>query len=450
MASRTKLCLSSYKTPPAKIPLGILYEYSMDIEKQEPNIFAQALRHRRVFLKTLFFSRTLFRLSLDLKAFWRNLKMRMSGRGAFASVLLNKPIIVQDPIKKFLRQSLSVAFALLIVMSFDREGPAETGFTAEFYGDYIEFSEEVDSDGDLSEEILINEEGFILKPSPTTESVSHIGFTDSVKHTVVAGDTLSGIAALYGISLKTLLWENNISEDSTLKIGQTLIIPPLDGVTHTVAAKTETLSRIAKEYGVEGKLIKEHNNLDGEVITKGQKLFIPGGKKKESIILVQRSPSRNGSRFLASNTLDRKFVMSSNAAPEDGKRLIFPTVGKVTQGFRGGHYAIDIGNRTKPDVWAAESGIIIIAKGGCPTREERIERGCNGGYGNYIKINHMNGLETVYAHLETLYVEEGQSVSRGQAIGKMSNSGRVGGPTGIHVHFEVIDNGEKRNPINYL
>lgn len=407
------------------------------------------MRHKRVFLKPLFFSRRLFRLILDLKSFLRHPYIPFFRKPALHNIHIDAPVIVKDPFKKILRQTVVLAVALIVVTSIAPRSILETGFTAEYFGDDSDFVQE-------EEELtlppfLMNEEGFVLKTSPATEDVSRIGFTDSVQHTVQSGETLSGIAALYKISVKTLLWENNLYENSTLRIGQTLIIPPVDGVTHTIAGKNETLASISKQYGVDVKLIKEHNNLESDTIAKGQKLFIPGGKKKEAVIIARSGARSGGGRGASSvNTFDSKLVMSSGATPEAGKELIFPTTGKLSQGFRAGHYALDVANSAKPDVWAAAPGTVTSAKGGCVPREVRIDRGCNGGYGNVVIVDHGGGLQTLYAHLETVYVSDGQKLERGQAVGKMGSSGRTYGKTGIHVHFEVYDNGVKKNPANYF
>lgn len=120
-------------------------------------------------------------------------------------------------------------------------------------------------------------------------------------------------------------------------------------------------------------------------------------------------------------------------------QLSFPTIGIITQSFSGNHPALDIGNPEKPGVWAADAGTVILAK-----------EGWNGGYGNYVKIDHGDGSVTLYAHLEEFYVTEGESVASGQVIGKMGNSGNTQGPTGIHLHFEVRQNGQNLNPSKYL
>ncbi|MBI4994313.1 M23 family metallopeptidase [Candidatus Peregrinibacteria bacterium] len=409
----------------------------MDNEKLELNLRARHKRYARVFLKSGLISGIFGHIAFFLKNSLRRKRRKTH---------LTDPIIIKDPFSKFVRQSIAVGVALLVVTSIAPTRILETGFTADAFTDDSEFIE-IDEEFETPP-FFLDENGFVLKTSPVSEDANRIGFTDSVQHTVQAGDTLSGIAALYGISVKTLVWENNLSEDATLKVGQVLNIPAVDGVSVTVSSDKETLASIAKSYGVEVALIKEHNNLEGDVIRKGQKLFIPGGKKKEPIIV--RSGARGEGRSVARNTFDTKIVMGSDAQPGEGKKLIYPTTGKQTQGFRGGHYGLDISNPAKPDIWAAAAGTVVTAAGGCLPREVRRDRRCGGGYGNYVIIDHGDGLQTLYGHLETVYVLEGQHIEAGQAVGKMGNTGRVYGATGIHLHFEVYDNGAKRNPWNYM
>lgn len=356
---------------------------------------------------------------------------------------LEKPIVVSDPFSKLVRQTVAISAALLIVTSMAPTSVLETGFTAEYFG-------EEDSDVFEAETpqvdlplFLMNGDGFVLKTSPMSAEVNRIGFT-SVKHIVTPGDTCSGIANLYSISQKTLIWENNLYGDCNLQIGRTLVIPPVDGVSHIVAAG-QNINSIAKSYGATAELIRNHNNLQTDALAKGNKIFIPGGKKKELPVFR----SNGGSRVFV-NTFDTKLIMSSNSQPRDGKKLIPPTEGQLSRGYRAGHLGYDIANKGRPDVWAAADGIVVVAKGGCSPREVRREMNCGGGYGNNVIIDHGDGLKTLYGHCETLYVVEGQKIYRGQALCKMGNTGRSYGPTGIHVHFEVIDNGVKRNPGAYL
>lgn len=102
------------------------------------------------------------------------------------------------------------------------------------------------------------------------------------------------------------------------------------------------------------------------------------------------------------------------------------------------HKGIDIARTdrsTSPAIFAAADGTIESAGFN------------NGGYGNMVIINHGNGLKTLYAHMSSLTVSAGQSISRGEQIGVM---GTTGSSTGIHLHFEVHVNGAIQNPVNYL
>ena len=118
--------------------------------------------------------------------------------------------------------------------------------------------------------------------------------------------------------------------------------------------------------------------------------------------------------------------------------LIWPASGAVSSGFgmRWGrlHAGIDIPLGIGTGIRAADGGSVSIA-------------GVMGGYGNYVCIQHGGALSTCYAHLSSIGVSVGQSVSQGQVIGA---SGNTGNSTGPHLHFETRVNGNPVDPLGYL
>jgi len=183
----------------------------------------------------------------------------------------------------------------------------------------------------------------------------------------------------------------------------------------------ETISTIARMYKVEPEVITgfSGNHLEPPYeLTIGQKLVIPGGEKPY---------------------VPRVVHQYSGPIPKNAKKgtgtFGWPTAGYITQLYWSGHQAIDIGAPIGTAVVAADSGYII--------RVQSSDRG----YGRMVMIDHGNGYATLYAHLSVYHVRVGQSVAKGETIGL---SGSTGNSTGPHLHFEIIKNGVRRNPMLYL
>lgn len=217
---------------------------------------------------------------------------------------------------------------------------------------------------------------------------------------VKSGDTLSSIAAHFGISLNTIFWANQeLNKRGFLRTGQELVILPVSGVLHQVK-EGETLSSIAAHYGSDQKRVAQFN----KKIVVGSTVIIPDAKPNQETL------EYNNTKNL----------------PNISGYLTIPTTG-----WNWGHLhynnAIDIANACGTPIYAAAEGLVTQSA-----------QGWNQGYGSVIVIEHPNGVSTRYAHMKENVVSEGQYVLKGDSIGYMGNSGNTHGPTGCHVHFEVV------------
>ncbi len=254
---------------------------------------------------------------------------------------------------------------------------------------------------------------------------------EEVRYYIVeGGDTLSSIAVQFGISTETIQWENNLSDTDFIKPGQKLTVLPVDGVTHTVK-KGDTVAAIAKKYKAEDEKILAFNRLvSTEALNEGEELIIPGGVIESAAPrAVPQNPNSAARRFAV-------FNIPPPARSTTGKRMQWPTSSRrLNQYFRFRHTGIDIDGNVGSPVYAADSGVV-----------ESVTY-ARYGYGFHLVINHGGGRETLYAHNAKIFVRPGQSVKRGQSIAVIGLTGRT---TGAHLHFEVIVNGGKRNPLSYL
>lgn len=136
---------------------------------------------------------------------------------------------------------------------------------------------------------------------------------------------------------------------------------------------------------------------------------------------------------------------------ESNSGFAYPVNAAVSCGFGGyeGHKGTDFSVVMGTSVKASKSGTVTVATMPCTHNygKPNWNCGCSGGWGNYVRINHGDGTETIYAHLTSTSVSVGQRVSQGQEIGK---SGSTGWSTGPHLHFELRINGTAVNAMSYL
>jgi murein DD-endopeptidase MepM/ murein hydrolase activator NlpD len=245
--------------------------------------------------------------------------------------------------------------------------------------------------------------------------------TDLISLYVVhKGDTLSEIAKMFGVSAKTILWANDLASAKSIKVGQTLVILPVSGIQHTVV-KGETIASISKKYDADIQEFMDFNDFEkGQILKVGMNVIVPGGEMQLEEPSAPVTP-KNTSIYVSSPTRAGSYIR--------------PVVGgRRSQGIHGKN-GIDIGSLpVGTPVFAAADGEVILSK-------YSASNPWFGGYGNYIIIQHPNGAQTLYAHLSGNKVSRGDKVAQGQTIGYSGNTGRSTGP---HLHFEI--RGDIRNP----
>lgn len=216
------------------------------------------------------------------------------------------------------------------------------------------------------------------------------------------GDTLGGIAEMFGVSANTIVWANDL-KSRTLKVGQELVILPISGVRHTVKSG-DTIRSLAKKYKADLDDILSYNDftLDSK-LSVGSVVIIPDG-------VISSSPSSLSRPGAQQNVVAGYFMR-----PLRG--------GVKSQGIHG-YNGIDIAAPVGTPILASADGAVILAR----------TSGYNGGYGLYVVIKHNNGTQTLYAHMSRVNVSVGQTVTQGEVIGAVGNTGRSTGP---HIHFEV-------------
>ncbi len=229
-----------------------------------------------------------------------------------------------------------------------------------------------------------------------------------VEYAVQTGDTVSFIASDYGVSVNSILWANNLKSSQNISIGQILKIPPITGVVHNIK-NGDTIQAIAKKYGADADKIVEFNALpvDGPLQI-GKQIIVPDGKI--------------GSIAVA-GSIQQSTTKLFSYLPDLGNFFRWPTTG-FNWGKIHGRNGIDIANSCGTPIYAAAEGTVSTVD----------ISGWNGGFGKYIKIQHANGTESLYAHTSKILVPDGDHVSKGQEIALM---GTTGHSTGCHLHFEV-------------
>jgi murein DD-endopeptidase MepM/ murein hydrolase activator NlpD len=180
-----------------------------------------------------------------------------------------------------------------------------------------------------------------------------------------------------------------------------------------------------------------------EKLAVGQKSSITRLTSDRRAMELAEAQLEQDSRTLSS-LINQRILSGGSTAFRGSGQMLIPVMGEFTSpfgwrvhpvlGYERFHAGLDIGADYGTTIHAAERGIVIFA-------------GWYGGYGNAVIIDHGGTITTLYAHASELYVVEGQSVQRGQAIAAIGSTGLSTGP---HLHFEVRQDGEPTDPMAFL
>ena len=209
-----------------------------------------------------------------------------------------------------------------------------------------------------------------------------------------------------------------------LSIGQNLNIPPTSGVLYTVQ-KGDTVEAVAAKFkAAKDDILNDPFNQSNHdlkssppQLTQGAFVMVPGGEKP----------------FVVRKVIYRSSLPAG--AARGTSNFMWPVHACISQLFWARHPGYDLAAPAGTPVSAADSGFVEVVGWD------------NSGYGNMILINHGNGFVTRYAHLSAFNVEPGQSVKKGDLIGRVGGTGHSTGP---HLHFEVIYQGIQRNPAFFI
>ena len=253
------------------------------------------------------------------------------------------------------------------------------------------------------------DDGTLYKPVAVDTSVK--SSAGMLKHyTVQGGDTLTGIASRFGVSMMTVWWANRLTTKESIKEGMDLVIPPVDGLVVTVTPG-DTLNSLATDNGITVEAIVATNELDDLNLVIGQVLVLPGAKGKPIPTPEPKTRDLGGE--------------GSSASPRPNGAWAWPVIGGgnyISQYFHYGHYGIDIAASYGTWEVAPRPGRVVFAGW----------KSNGGGYQVWIDLG--GGRYVAMAHMSSVAVATGDNVSKGTRVGRIGSSGWA---TGNHVHFEA-------------
>lgn len=312
----------------------------------------------------------------------------------------------------------------------------------------------------------------------SSRPVRHMG---PPPHSVVVerGDTVYGISRRYGVPMKDIIQANRLAPPYDLHVGQTLVMPRPRA---HVVRRGDTLYAIARAYQVDMNAMARVNQLSSPyLIQVGQHLLVPDQQQapvaetppmptshprviavttplpgaKPALPVARSGPvtkpvvtASRPSPLVARPPAAKRSVASRPVAPprpppppsRTTSTFAWPVSGKVVSRYGGKadgsrNDGINIAAPRGALVKAAENGVVVYSGNELK------------GFGNLLLVKHADGWMTAYAHNELLIVKKGETVKRGQTIGRVGSSGNVTAP---QVHFEIRRGSKAVDPLKHL
>ena len=268
---------------------------------------------------------------------------------------------------------------------------------------------------------------------PASRLRNYLGLSAGVQlpvsfvYIIEAGDTASSIAAAFGLNEATVLFNNfDIYDPNQLTIGHEIVLPPVDGLVYTVQPGDAFSSLMHKFQADEALTLAWPAN----EISNPQQIYAG-----QTLLLVQGSASVVSTPSLSSGSGAGAAVWSPPIFKWPlGYDQISDPFGTPRGNAYGYHTGVDFTAPVGTIVGSTAAGQISVATWG-PS------------YGNWIEIDHGGGYKSRYAHLDEIWVWEGQWVSANEFIGTVGNTGNS---SGAHLHFEIIINGAAVDPLGRL
>ena len=285
-----------------------------------------------------------------------------------------------------------------------------------------------------------------LREISELEAILTSNSLEQVDYSVKAGDTFSAIANRHGMTVDELealnpgIDINELWVDQTLTISQAvpfLSVKTVDNVTYegTVPFQVE---EVTDDTIYQGYTKVRVPGVEGTATYNADVTYV-NGVEQERVINSTEVHSQPVTQVVAVGTKPRPKTMATGS-------FVWPLRGKITSkygsryifGSYSFHSGLDIAAPYGSSIVAADGGKVVFAGTGS---------GSTWSYGNYVVIDHENGLQTIYAHCSSLNVKTGDRVFQGQTIARVGSTGRA---TGNHCHFQVKQYGTTVSPYNYL